>query len=70
MQESISKELVEDTVVLDNGDADCVNDEDERTTDSVFEDLITVEDLVELDLTALLLATPHVPNPTLQPVPQ
>ena len=65
LQESVSEELaLEDVVlegvaVLDKGDQDCVDDEDERTTDTVVD-----------DLTTLLLATPHVPNPAWQPVPQ
>jgi hypothetical protein len=69
VQESVSEELVLDDVVLENivvlnkGDADCVDDEDGRTADTMVDDLITVEDLVELDLIALLLATAHFPNP-------
>ena len=62
MQESASEELVLDDVVPDKGEADCV-DEEGRTTDTIVDDLITVEDLVELGFIALLLATAHVPNP-------
>jgi hypothetical protein len=69
VQESVSKELMldegvlENIVVLDKGDTDRVDDEDERTIDTIVDDLVAVEDLVELDPTALLLVTPHFPNP-------